>query len=603
MSQLIRKTDPIGRPTKAVLPFLCAALLSSCLPFSGEKAAYTLHLDTQDEQLQTYLQKIISDREGEEFEESDDPALDQRRENYREQMVKADLEKGLRAKGYYEGDVTYKDRPDKALAAEYTVSPGPRYTLGSIRVEPAKYSPYFKSEDVQKGKPLDALNVLQAQADLQEALGKDKCYFSLDVEHGVILSKSANQGELTYHVEIGPEAHFGSVTFTGQDEVKESYLRKLIPWKEGDCYQAAKIEKLRAKLLESGLFSRADIKLPEMPDKDGSVPITIDLGTRAMRSVSAGLSYYTDEGPGMTAGWEHRNFFGSAEKLSANLTISSIKQRLGLTLDKPFFMRKDQNLFLNTAIQREDSDAYEELSYEVGGKLKRSFGKHWSASTGANFSVSNIKEKNDQNQESQTYGLLSFPQTLTYDNRNDTLNPTKGWLLSATATPFVDAFGQSDPFFKTELGAATYLRLDEQANHILAFRSKYGSIFGSGQFDIPPTERFYAGGGGSVRGYGYQEVGPKDSDGDPLGGRSIFTGTTEYRWKFTPTIGAVAFVDAGTVSDTTTPDFSNLAVGAGIGARYYTGFGPLRFDIATPLTQKEDLEQNYQFYISIGQAF
>jgi translocation and assembly module TamA len=190
-----------------------------------------------------------------------------------------------------------------------------------------------------------------------------------------------------------------------------------------------------------------------------------------------------------------------------------------------------------------------------------------------------------------------------YDTRNDTLDPQKGWYLTGGARPYFDALGESDPFTKLEAGARTYMHFSDAPDLTVALRGNIGSIVGSDTADIPATERFYAGGGGSVRGFGYQEVGPKDAEGDPSVGRSLVTGAVELRTKFTNSIGGVAFVDAGSVSDSAQPDFDRFSIGAGVGVRYYTGFGPLRFDIAVPLNEKEDLDQAYQFYISIGQAF
>lgn len=583
----------------------CAALFllpacDSLWPFS-EKANYTI-VSSGNKNLDDYLQKVIDDRLEEELEESENPEINARRESYREQMIKADLVKAMHAKGYYDGKVEYSDRNEK-FTGTYTVQTGEKFLISSIAVEPVRFQEFLDKSTVFAGQLLDAEAVLLQQKKLRDSIQKDRCYFSLDVNNAVALDKQHKTGALTYNVKAGQEGYFDTLQFTGAPNVRLSYLNKLVPWKKGDCYRQSKIEDLKTALLESGLFTRAEAVLPEAPAADGAVPVTIALTERAPRTVKTGASYYSDEGLGTIFGWEHRNFFGAAEKVNIDLALSQLKQSLSATLQKPYFLRKDQSLSLNSELRRQDTDAFEEIAIDLGADISRKLTEHLNGTGGVAFTLSQIDEKNDLNEENNFYALFSTPFSLSYDNRNNKLNPYKGWLLTASAEPFLDVLGESDPFFKTQAGASTYYAFDENAYYVLAARAGIGSILGSGVFTIPPTERFYAGGGGSVRGYGYQEVGPKDEDGDPTGGRSTATGSTEFRIKFTDKIGAVAFVDAGSVSENIAPDFQNLAIGAGVGARYYTDFGPLRFDIATPLTQKEDLDQNYQFYISIGQAF
>lgn len=594
---------------KKFLP-LCASLLlcggvAGCFGFglTSEKTHYSVSGGGGDDDLYSYLDKILDDRLEEELEQSGDAGVDARRETYREQMIRVDLVKALQAKGYYDGKVEYEDDPEKPFTGEYRIEPGVAYTIKDIRIEPEEFAELFHSDLVTTGTILNAEDVLAAQRNLSRDIQKDHCYFALNVKNAVILDRDDQTGTIHFIVDAAAEGNFGPLTFTGPSRVKLSYLNQLVPWKEGECYRQEKIEQLRATLLESGLFVKADAILPDAPDADGSVPVQIVLQDRAHRTIRAGASYYTDEGPGISFGWEHRNFFGAAEKLSTSLNLSAIKQSLEASLLKPLFLRKDQSLSLNTALRRQDTDAFEEIGFDIGGNIIRKFNKRLTGSTGVKLSLTEITEDNNLQNESVLYGLVSLPNSLTFDNRNDALDPHRGWLLSASVTPFIDVLGESDPFLKLQLGASTYLSFDEDHRYILALRAAYGSILGAGRFDIPSTERFYAGGGGSVRGYGYQEVGPKDSDGDPLGGRSMVTGSAEMRVKFTDTIGAVAFVDAGSVSDNSFIATDDLAIGAGVGLRYYTGFGPLRFDVATPLTQKDDLDQSYQFYISIGQAF
>ncbi len=135
----------------------------------------------------------------------------------------------------------------------------------------------------------------------------------------------------------------------------------------------------------------------------------------------------------------------------------------------------------------------------------------------------------------------------------------------------------------------------------IAGRARVGSIVGAARDDIAPSRRYYSGGGGSVRGFGYQQLGPKDIDDKPVGGRSLTEFALEARYRL-GNYGIVPFFDAGRVGEASTPSIKNMRYGAGIGVRYYTNFGPFRIDVATPINRQPG-ESKIALYISIGQAF
>ncbi len=582
--------------------FLCACSLESML--LGVKTDYALQGMKGDSETADYLQTILDGRTEEKTatlaDQKEEPELRARQEKYIEQTVRADLLKALHAKGYYNATVDFEDGR-APLSGRYVIEQGPQYRISAIDVLPPNYADKLPPNAPRVDDILDAEKILAAQGLLKNNIGKDHCYYTLSVDNRVRLDKEKNTGRVELVAETGRESHFGPVRFAGNSSVKESYLRRLVPWREGDCFRREKIESYKTALLQTGLFAQADITLPEDgPDKNGTVPMTLQVKERAMRTIGAGLTYYSDEGPGGVLNWEHRNFLGAAEKLKAELNVSQLKQSLGADFEKPYFLRKDQSLSLNTELRRQDTDAFRELAADSGVAITRKFGRHFSASTGLEASITRIDDNTAET--SSTYGLLSAPQSVAFDTRDNALDPRKGVNLSLAAEPFFDLLGESDPFFKLQFTGSGYLSFGADRSTTLAAKAGIGSIQGADVGAIPATERFYAGGGGSVRGYGYQEVGPQ-KDGDPTGGLSLATLSLELRTKFTDKFGGVAFVDAGSVSEESAPSFDNMAIGAGIGVRYYTSFGPLRFDIATPLTQKEDTDQNYQFYISIGQAF
>lgn len=592
--------------TRCLAPLCFIFVLSACKGASltsfwkkGEQNGPAIHYTVQgleaDEETRIWMQSVLDDRAAQ-LNTVENTEQQERLEEYARRYIAQELTRAAHARGYYDAEV--KPPPSDAQGVPaFIVKPGKPYTLASIKVEPEQYAPLLKEIPLKARSWLISSDVLEAQADLKRKVGKGQCYYNLSVENEVIIDPLAKTAEILFTVRESPQAHFGPVIFEGNETLTDRYLSRMTPWKEGDCFRREKLDLMRKNLLASTLFSKVEMMVPEELPESSEVTVTVILKERAQRTVKAGATYYTDEGLGLLLGWEHRNFMGGAEKFTADLNLSLLEQSLEVELNKPFFLRRDQSLILNAAMDKQDTEAYSELGMGAGAHVQRKFGKHVNIAVGAEAKITKINEENDK---TKTFGLISFPSTATYDDRDDPLDPHKGSLVKAEVKPVIDAFGQGDPFMKFQISATRYTAITDSL--VLAGRASAGSLVGADPQAIPATERFFAGGGGSVRGFAYQEVGPTE-DNDPIGGRSITELSAELRYRVTDKFGAVAFVDAGQVSEDVSPRLDDLSVGAGLGFRYYTDFGPVRFDVATPLTDAETVDSKIQFYISIGQAF
>ena len=196
---------------------------------------------------------------------------------------------------------------------------------------------------------------------------------------------------------------------------------------------------------------------------------------------------------------------------------------------------------------------------------------------------------------------MALPLEYVRDTRDSKLNPTSGTRLALLVEPTYE-INAGATFVKLRAEASAYRALDADKRFVVAGRVAAGSIYGADLASIPANRRFYAGGGGSVRGYGYQDIGPVNAAGQPTGGRSVLEASGEVRIQVTETIGIVPFVDAGLVSASQSFAGSEFKLGAGVGLRYGTPFGPLRIDVAVPLN-KGPLDPDYGIYAGIGQAF
>lgn len=535
------------------------------------------------------------------YEWLDQAILDQynshgRREEGTYSGIEAETQKALRSKGYYDAETVFVEGENPVLEIEA----GPRYTISDVKLRGIDG---IEIRNLEAGEPLDAESVLQAQRTLGEDIQDEACPFNLTLGHEVILDYEARTGAVTFVVEAGEKAQFGTTRFEGAPNIDLEYLERFLRYEEGECWGYRKIERTKTALLGTGLVSVVRETLPEAPNADGSVDVVLELTERAPRHIRLGASYYTDEGPGILVEWIHRNFMGRGERVSTRLKANFLEQSWNNEFSKPHFLGENRTLNITNRIGRIDSDAFEEFSARAMIGIDNKFSSHLKGSLGLAVEATSITNKNTDDET--TFGLFSTPARLTFDNRDNPLNPHHGWRIQALGEPFFDAFGQADPFVKTSLQASTYISFYEEDDRamVLALRGRVGSLIGAGTGNTPASKRFYAGGGGSIRGFGYQEASPT-VDGDPVGGRSLVETSAELRFRVSESTGGAVFVDGGGAYDSTYPDFKEgFYVGAGAGFRYFTDFGPIRADVAVPVNHRDKASSAFQFYISIGQAF
>lgn len=319
-------------------------------------------------------------------------------------------------------------------------------------------------------------------------------------------------------------------------------------------------------------------------------------------------AYSTIEGSGVDAIWTHFNLLGRADTTTLTARLYDIQQVLDLELDLPDWTRADQTLKLGVDGLNERTPAYNDSGGGARVAVERRWNKTSSVTLGGYLDYVSLSEKEAVNPESTPIGekLNLFIPTglvaLSLDHSNDILDPTRGWRFKVRAEPTWVTGDRTVTYLKTQAQLSGYLPVTGDDSTVLAARLELGSILGGSIPAVPGDRRFYSGGGGSVRGFAYQAVGPRLSDNTPEGGLSLAEASFEVRHRLSAQWGAVAFVDAGSVGSTSTPDFRNGGVGAGVGLRYNFGFGPMRLDVATPLNPRQG-DARVQVYISIGQAF
>ncbi|MFC3124737.1 autotransporter assembly complex family protein [Pseudoroseomonas globiformis] len=543
------------------------------------------------------------------------------------------MQAALRSEGYYRGmarilvDGQAPDTPGLAerlqsrarppadardgetpVAVTVAVEPGAQYRLAPVRLqaEPAGIPIDDAGETgLETGAPARAQPVLDAEGRLAAAL-KEAGHPFAAVRRRVTVDHDTRQMEVTFIVAPGPRADFAMPRVEGQQRTRDSLVQTVVAPLADQRYNQATLDETRRDLLALGVFSTVRARAGERLDQEGHLPVTFTVIERPLRAIGFGAAYETRYGPTFNAYWEHRNLFGGAERfrvegevnrLGTTGDTSDTGGRVGVSLATPWFLGRNQTVTFDIAALRERPDAYDRDAFTASAILEREISRRLTIGLGPQIEFSRVTQDGVTNE----YQLLGLLGQLRWDTTDNPLNPSRGVRVSGLVNP-IYSLGESNTFTRLRAQGSTYLDILGDKGSILALRGVVGSIVGASVGSVPPDKRFYSGGGGSVRGYDYQSIGPRTLNDEPRGGLSLVEGSVELRQRVSGPWGMAAFVDAGAVTEDPTPTFDNLKVGAGLGVRYQTGIGPIRADIAIPLN-KEEGDAAFGFYIGIGQAF
>jgi translocation and assembly module TamA len=402
--------------------------------------------------------------------------------------------------------------------------------------------------------------------------------------------------DVTYTVDAGPLAAFGALTVSGTTGLDPEYVRRRVAWIEGNPYDVRFVERTRKDLVASNLFATVRVEPATQVDDSGHIPMKIDVAERPPRSIGVGLNYDTSLGISGRAYWEHRNLFGGAERLRTTAETGEKRQALQGDFRKPDVTATNRDFVATALAENEELDAYNRRRVLFFSGFEQRFSDVYTGGAGAQIERTHIEESDG----TFDYTLFGVPLFLRRDVTDNLLDPTEGSRQSIATTPYT---GTGLTFLSSRLQASAYRALDDKRDYVLAGYAAIGTILGESRDALPKDKRLYAGGGGSIRGYGYQKAGPLDSAGNPIGGRSSLELGMELRVKVTETIGIVPFLEAGNVYDSVVPKPGDgLRYGTGLGVRYYTPIGPVRFDVGVPLNKRPQ-DDSFQIYVSIGQAF
>lgn len=537
----------------------------------------------------------------------------------------------LRSEGYYQPTLEDLVEGEETPVAIVDVTPGPRFLIAqpAIRYIAPEPDPDVAAEvaaeiDLQPGVPGRAVDVIAAEGRIVASLTR-RGYADAETQpRRVVVDHAAFTVQPTYAIVSGELVRLDGVRLETRGPTNPDWVAGLAPWIAGEVYDPDDVAELERRLLETGVYDGVGVALSPVDQTlaDGNRPVIVTLTDRPRRILEAGITASTATasptataatlttagGSGVDALWTWYNRFGRADTLRFEARLTDLDSRLGVNLSLPHWRRPGQTLALATAIVNEDTDAYRRLAFTAAADLRQRLGRTSYYSYGLGLDAGQYDESRFDPvtqapiDVSRNLAILTVRGAAYLDRSNDALDPTTGYRFTANVQPTAVTGEDSLLFFKAETQLTAYLPVQDNARTVLAGRIRLGSIIGGEELTIPADRLFYSGGGGSVRGFEYQGVGPRLPDNTPRGGLSLFEVSAEVRRDIGESFQAVAFVDAGAIGSAETPDFSNLRYAVGAGVRYKLPFGPVRFDVALPL-DKRDGDAAFQIYVSIGQAF
>jgi translocation and assembly module TamA len=517
----------------------------------------------------------------------------------------------LKNSGYYDAEVETEVIRETAgtLAVSLRAESGPLYRFTEVIVSGlaesgAKAAELRNAFGINARDTVDGDAVVAGRLALIDRLKQNGAPFASIGEPQIIVDHETQSATLSLDISGVTEQKIGEFKVIGNRAPFDArHVARIARFKTGEVYDQAKADDLKRALIATGLASTVTVSAVPSQRPD-IADIAVSLEPAPVRTIAGELGYGTGEGVGATGSFTHRNLIRPEGAVTLRGLLGTREQALGVILRQGNFRTRDQVLNARIGATRSNFDAFKASTFEIAAGIERQsnilWQKKWTWSAGVELVTSDERDiVGAGTARRRTFFVGALPLSLNYDGSNDLLDPTRGVRLGVRSSPELSFQNGTFAYVRSQLDGSFYLPASKKVT--IAGRSRIGTISGAKSSAIAPSRRFYAGGGGSVRGYGFQQIGPRDIANDPDGGRSLAEFALEARIRFGP-FGVVPFVDAGNIYGRALPDFSGLRYGAGLGLRYHSNFGPIRIDLGTPINRQRG-DGRITVFVSLGQAF
>lgn len=523
------------------------------------------------------------------------------------------------ARGHYSVDIRIQidgreaaaipvlEAPRSISTIRIAVDPGAPFRFGLARVQPLPPGTELPQE-FRTGAVAESGAVTSAVGVAIKAWRETGHAKAFVAAQDVLADHAAKRLDVDVGLAPGPRLRFGHLEIVGEDRMRERRIRKIAGLPEGETFSETELRRAETRLRRTGIFASVALTEDDQVTAPDLLGVTATVVEQKPRRYSFGAEIASLDGLSLSASWLHRNLLGGGERLGVSADVtnigsgqSGVDYGLEVTLDRPATLTPDTTAGLVLGYSHEDEIDYNLDSVTFGLKFSHVFSERLTARAGLTYDYVDGRDPGG----AFTFRNLSLPLGVTWDKRDVANNPTKGFYLDAEAKPFA-GFGTTGSGLRATLDGRAYRSLGEPGKVVVAARVQAGAVLGSDLLETPRGDLFFSGGGGTVRGQPYRSLGIAVTRGfGPeflIGGKYFLAGSLEVRAKVSDKIGVVGFVDWGSIGlDGFTGEFAESHAGAGIGLRYDTGLGPIRFDVAAPISGTTG--DGVQFYVGLGQSF
>lgn len=515
----------------------------------------------------------------------------------------------LKSNGYFDASITYEiEQEDKGVTIDLFIDTGPRYNLTNFDIfetpceEKKRFSLSQISIDnlgIELNHPVSFHRIEEEKDIFLDKLAEAAYPLASIQKTEILVDTEKKSAQVEQCVAPGPFCKFGPITISGAKDILPAYILKKIGWKENEPYSPQKIEITQNRLIASQLFTSAMITHAQELDGAGMLPMKIKLVEAEHKKIAIAASYATVDGFGGSFGFLNRNLRGMGDIFQ--LTAEVFQHTYGgiAKFIKPDFIILDQNFVTQVEGKFKKIRVYHYADYNAVVRIDRKFHPHTDFSIGLKGEHMHVMHsiKNGE------YNMLSLPIFVKYSTANNLFNPSRGIAVIYQGAMHQDIDTTRKFFLRQRFTFCFYIPYGPQQKLIFAMRTQLCSVAGTKQKYIPLPKLFYGGSDDDLRGYRYHTVSPLNEEHDPIGGRSAIYLSFEPRLRFNDTFGLVPFFDMGNVEKGVLPTTKGKwHKSVGIGIRYFTFLGPLRFDVGFPLNRR-NFDPHFRIYASIGQSF
>lgn len=485
------------------------------------------------------------------------------------------------------------------------VDPGRLFRFGRVKIAPLAPETEVPT-GFATGQPA-SLSVLRETVDTSITAWRDIGHAKAALKDQDIAARHQTQTiEANIALNPGPRLQFGKLHVKGTSSVPPERIREIAGLPEGHVFSPEELENASTRLRRTETFNSIAISESDSIGPNNTLDITVQAADALPRRIGFGAEVSSLDGLGFAAFWQHRNLFGGAERLRIGAAVSGIggqsagvDYRIEARYDRPATFNEDIDFYIKSEIESLEEETYQSDVFTIESGIRRYVNKNREYSLGLGYRI----DKSVDVFGKRNFRVLTLPASALFDYRDEPLDAKTGFYVRAEITPFLGIKGTKDGML-TELDLRGYYTVGAEQKLTLAVRGQLGSLVGPELNNAPPDFLFYSGGGGTVRGQKYQSLAVDLGGGNYVGGRSFLGLSGEARYRINQKFAIVGFYDAGYIGPNSLPERNtgDWHSGAGLGVRYDTGIGPIRFDLAVPVSGP-GRNSGFEVYFGIGQSF